>query len=96
MTSFLRQKPLKSKNKKHTIFWNTKFYHPAKFELKRIKNASSSKDAVLGVLYAPCTGCRHLSNLAWPTKDSYHGEQKAVVLGDHCSIAHYVNERDQL
>ena len=32
-------KPLKSKNKKHAIFWNTKFYHPAKFELKRIKNA---------------------------------------------------------
>ena len=39
MTSFSRQKPLKSKNKKHRIFWNTEFYHPAKFELKRIKNA---------------------------------------------------------
>ena len=34
-----RQKPLKSQNKKHSIFCNTKFYHPAKFELKRIKNA---------------------------------------------------------
>ena len=39
VTSFSRQKPLKSKNKKHRIFWNTDFYHPAKFELKRIKNA---------------------------------------------------------
>ena len=39
MTSFSRQKPLNSKNKKHRIFWNTEFYHPAKFELKRIKNA---------------------------------------------------------
>ena len=39
VTSFSRQKPLKSKNKKHRIFWNTEFYHPAKFELKRIKNA---------------------------------------------------------
>ena len=37
--SFSRQKPLKSKNKKHRIFWNTEFYHPARFELKRIKNA---------------------------------------------------------
>ena len=27
------------KQKKHAIFWNTKFYHPAKFKLKRIKNA---------------------------------------------------------
>ena len=27
------------KQKKHAIIWNTKFYHPAKFKLKRIKNA---------------------------------------------------------
>ena len=26
-------------NKKLMIFWNTVFYHPAKFELIRIKNA---------------------------------------------------------
>ena len=39
MTSFSRQNPLKSKIRKHRIFWNTEFYHPAKFELKRIKNA---------------------------------------------------------
>ena len=32
-------KPLKSKNKNHTIVWNTKFYNPANFELKRIKTA---------------------------------------------------------
>ena len=41
VTSFLHQKQLKSKNKKHRIFWNTEFYHPAKFELKRIKNAKA-------------------------------------------------------
>ena len=38
VTSFSRQKPLKSK-KNHRIFWNTEFYHPTKFELKRIKDA---------------------------------------------------------
>ena len=37
LTSVSRQKPLKSKSKKDTIFWNTKFYHPTKFEFKRIK-----------------------------------------------------------
>ena len=39
VTSFSRQKnPLKSKNKKkHTIVWNTKFFHPVKYELKRMK-----------------------------------------------------------
>ena len=37
-TSFSRQKTLKSKNKKHRSFWNTKFYHPAEFKLKKIKN----------------------------------------------------------
>ena len=37
VTSFSRQKTLKSKNKKPRIFWTTKFYHPAKFELKRRK-----------------------------------------------------------
>ena len=39
VTAFSRQKPLKWKNKKQRIFWNTKFYHPAKFELKRKKSA---------------------------------------------------------
>ena len=41
VTSFSRQKPLKSKNKKHRIFWNTEFYHPAKFELKRINKLAA-------------------------------------------------------
>ena len=39
MTSLSRQNLLKAKKKKHTIVWNTKFYHPAKCELKRIKTA---------------------------------------------------------
>ena len=34
--SFYSQKTLKSKNRKN-IFWNSKFYHPAIFELKLIK-----------------------------------------------------------
>ena len=38
MTSFSRQKPLKSKNKNHTILWNEKFYHCAKSELYQIKH----------------------------------------------------------
>ena len=37
--TFSKNKKSKSENKKHRIFWNTEFYHPAKFELKRIKNA---------------------------------------------------------
>ena len=39
VASFSRQKPLKSKNKNDTIVWNKKFYHCAKFELYRIKDA---------------------------------------------------------
>ena len=39
--SFSRQKPLKfekqKQKQKHMIVWNTKFYNPAKFELKQIK-----------------------------------------------------------
>ena len=54
MTPFSRQKALKSKNKKHSIFWNTNFYHPVKVELKRIKNANLSIYylAIFCVLYA--------------------------------------------
>ena len=38
--SFSRQKPLKSKNKKHTIVWNTKSDHPANRKLwAQIKSA---------------------------------------------------------
>ena len=39
VTSFSRQKPLKfeKQKQKHTIVWNTKFYNPAKFELKQIQ-----------------------------------------------------------
>ena len=41
VTSFSRQKPLKfekwKQKQKHTIFWNTKFYNPPKFELKQIQ-----------------------------------------------------------
>ena len=37
MTSFSRQKPLKSKIQKHTIVGNTKFYYHAKSQLKRLK-----------------------------------------------------------
>ena len=37
-----RHYPAKTQNKKtkkHMIVWNTKFYHPANCELKRIKTA---------------------------------------------------------
>ena len=34
-------KTVKIEKQKHRIFWNTEFYHPAKFELKRIKNAKA-------------------------------------------------------
>ena len=30
-------KTVKIENKKHRMFWNTKFYHPTKFEFKRMK-----------------------------------------------------------
>ena len=38
MTSFSRQKPLKSKNKNHTIVCNSEVCYVAKFELHWIKN----------------------------------------------------------
>ena len=38
MTSFSRQKPLKSKIKNHTIVEKTKFYYRAKFQLKPLRN----------------------------------------------------------
>ena len=34
-----RSKTVKIEKQKTQIFWNTEFYHPAKLELKRIKNA---------------------------------------------------------
>ena len=37
VTSFSRQKPLKSRNQNHTNICISKFYHPANFEIKRIK-----------------------------------------------------------
>ena len=39
VTSFSRQRPLKfeKQKQKHTIVWKTKFYNPAKFELKQIQ-----------------------------------------------------------
>ena len=37
MTSFSRQKPLKSKIQKHTIVGTRKFYYHAKSQLKRLK-----------------------------------------------------------
>ena len=53
VTSLSRQKTLKSKNKKHWIFWNTKFYHPAKFELKRIKIAKVVPTSQYFASYTP-------------------------------------------
>ena len=41
-----------SKNKKHRTFWNTKFHHPEKFELKQIKNAEVVRRIHFFVLYA--------------------------------------------
>ena len=61
VTSFSRQKPLKSKNKKHRIFWNTEFYHPAKFELKRIKKCKSS----YYLAAFACVLAQRLSLLTW-------------------------------
>ena len=39
VTSFPPKNRWNRKTKNNAIFWNTKFYHPAKFELKQIKNA---------------------------------------------------------
>ena len=53
MTSFPRQKPLKCKNKNDTIVWNKKFYHCAKFELYRIKDAKVFPSVQLRALCWP-------------------------------------------
>ena len=51
VTSFSCQEPSKLK-KKIGFFGNIKFYHPAKFELKRIKNAKSFPGWSFCVLWA--------------------------------------------
>ena len=53
VTSFPRQKPLKCKNKNDTIVWNKKFYHCAKFELYRIKDAKVFPSVQLRALCWP-------------------------------------------
>ena len=60
VTSFSRQKSLKSKNKKHTTVWSTKFNHPAKFGLKRIKTVKA--DSSLASLSDPKVAT---ADLAW-------------------------------
>ena len=46
MTSFSRQKPLKSKIQKHAIVGNTKFYYRAKSQLKRLKLKTRLKEII--------------------------------------------------
>ena len=57
VASFSRQKPLKSKNKNDTIVWNKKFYHCAKFELYRIKDAKVFPSMQLRALSWPGVIC---------------------------------------
>ena len=59
MASFSRQKPLKSKNKNNTIVWNKKFYHCAKFELYRIKDAKFFPSMQLRALSWPGVIIKH-------------------------------------
>ena len=61
VTSFSRQKPLKWKNKNDTIVWNKKFYHCAKFELYRIKDAKVFPSVQLRALCWP--GVEHMTCL---------------------------------
>ena len=53
---FPPKETLKSK-KKHRTFWNTKFCHPAKFELKRINVQSNSYLVIVWVLYTHRVMC---------------------------------------
>ena len=62
-------KPLKSKNKKHTTVWSTKFNHPAKFGLKRIKTVKA--DSSLASLSDPKVAT---ADLAW-TNSFYNKDQ---------------------
>ena len=64
---FPPKETLKSKNKKHRIFWNTTFYHPAKFELKRIKHAKIIPTSQFFGPYTPTVLCTRFSipNVLW-------------------------------
>jgi len=53
VTSFSRQKPLNSKKKNHTIVWDKKLYHCAKFKLNRIKQQKVFPRVPLHVLCWP-------------------------------------------
>ena len=62
MTSFSRQKPLKSKIQKHTIVGKTKFYYRAKSQLKRLK-------------IEKLVWKRSLFDDSWPGVNSNNGQQ---------------------
>ena len=73
MTSFSRQKPLKSKIQKHTIVGNTKFYYRAKSHLKRLKIEKTS--------FKEITFWWQLTRRDLDSE--FHGHWKTVTLSKH-------------
>ena len=55
-----KSKLLNAKNKKHRIFQDTKFYHPAKFELKWTKKGKVVPRMHLFVSYVPTMFMFHM------------------------------------
>ena len=80
VTSFPRQKPLKWKNKNDTIVWNKKFYHCAKFELYRIKDAKVFPSVQLRALCWPGVVVQPLQGfLLWCTSNFYQTETGTLL-----------------
>ena len=69
-----KSKLLNAKNKKHRIFQDTKFYHPAKFELKWTKKGKVVPRMHLFVSYVPTMFTFHMFehfNFWWIFKYSW-------------------------
>ena len=95
VASFSRQKPLKSKNKNDTIVWNKKFYHCAKFELYRIKDAKVFPSMQLralswpGVLWLLCEyGFHPRGNSGRKSSSNFEHSRKQVTVLVECICLH--------
>ena len=84
------------KTKKHRIFWNTKFYHLAKFELKRVKKCKSSFYLVIFCfpIRPPCNAIfNSVCRIIWhngAAGDSYGAPLKCRTLCMHHAYIKFI------
>ena len=64
-------KTVKIEKQKKKDFWNIEFYHPAKFELKRITNAKAVPMLQRFVSYGPSVKRQQRNKYIWDLKDHF-------------------------